>query len=389
MTEIKAKKPNTRTITFGPEYREVEVGNIEYICQDKPLKMKCGAEIKNFPVAYQMFGELNEAKSNAILICHALTGDQYVIGPHPVTGKPGWWENYVGVGKPIDTSKYCIICINVLGSCLGTFGPKDINEKTGEPYRLDFPIVTIDDMVNVQKLLIDKLGIKKLAYIIGTSMGGMCSLEWLSKYPDSFAGLIAISTSAKHSAQNIAFNEVGRQSVMADDDWYQGEYSKHKKYPSKGLAVARMMAHITYLSESGLQHKFGRNLQDKKSFSYGFDIDFQIESYLRHQGKSFVERFDPNSYLYVTRAMDYFDLESDHGSLSKAWENANCRCLVISCSSDWLFDTEDAKNIVRGLSGTNCEVSFLELQNDSGHDAFLLPNKSLEKTLKGFLKEDF
>jgi len=261
-----------RKITFGPEYREVEVGDIEYLATEKPLTLKCGAEIENFPVAYQTFGKLNEDKSNAILICHALTGDQYVIGKHPVTNKAGWWENYVGEGKHIDTNKYFVICSNVLGSCLGTFGPKDINPETNEPYRLDFPIVTIDDMVNVQKLLIEKLGIKKLAYIIGASMGGMCAQEWLSRFPEYIGGAALISTSARHSAQNIAFNEVGRQSVMADDDWLDGNYSKDKKYPTKGLAVARMMAHITYLSESGLQSKFGRKLQDKKAVSYGFDI---------------------------------------------------------------------------------------------------------------------
>lgn len=377
----------TRKITFGADYKEIEVGDIVNLCKDEPLKLKCGAEIKDFPVAYQMFGKLNEDKSNAILICHALTGDQYVIGPHPVTGKPGWWENYVGSGKTIDTDKYCVICSNVLGSCVGTFGPKDLDPETGEPYRLTFPVITIDDMVKVQKLLIDKLGIKKLAHIVGTSMGGMCALEWLSTYPEYVGSLMVISSSARHSAQNIAFNEVGRQSVMADDDWMNGEYSKHKKYPSKGLAVARMMAHITYLSESGLHTKFGRKLQDKRAVSYGFDIDFQIESYLRHQGMSFVERFDPNSYLYVTRAMDYFDLEEEHGSLSKAWEKAECPVLVVSCSSDWLFDTDDAKNIVRGLAGTKCDVSFVEIKSDKGHDAFLLPNETLEKTIKGFLSK--
>lgn len=377
----------TRKITFGSEYREVEVGDIIYLCDDEPLTLKCGATIENFPVAYQMFGELNEDKSNAILICHALTGDQYVVGEHPVTGKPGWWENYVGPGKPIDTDKYCVICSNVLGSCIGTFGPKDINTETGEPYRLDFPIITIDDMVNVQKLLIEKLGIKKLAHLIGASMGGMCALEWLSSYPEYVNSMIVLSTSARHSAQNIAFAEVGRQSIMADDDWLNGEYSKHKKYPSKGLAVARMMAHITYLSEDGLQNKFGRKLQGKNKVSYGFDIDFQIESYLRHQGMSFVERFDPNSYLYVTRAMDYFDLEGDHGTLSKAWKDAECPVLVVSCSSDWLFDTEDAKNIVRGLSGTKCDVSFVEMDTDKGHDFFLIENEMLEKTIRGFMNK--
>lgn len=376
----------TRKITFGADYREVEVGDIVYLCEDSPLKLKCGAEIENFPVAYQTFGELNEDKSNAILICHPLTSDQYIIGKHPVTGKDGWWEEYVGSGKAIDTDKNFVICSNVLGSCLGTFGPKDINPKTNEQYRLDFPVITIDDMVKVQKLLVDKLGIKKLAHLVGASMGGMCALEWLSTYPEYINSLMVISTSARHSAQNIAFNEVGRQSVMADDDWMNGEYSKYKKYPNKGLAVARMMAHITYLSENGLHTKFGRKLQDKKSLSYGFEIDFQIESYLMHQGMSFVERFDPNSYLYVTKAMDYFDLEGEHGSLSNAWANADCPVLVVSSSSDWLFDTDDAKNIVRGLAGTNCSVSFLEIQSDNGHDSFLLPNDILEKTMRGFFQ---
>ncbi|MDX1949840.1 MAG: homoserine O-acetyltransferase [Rickettsiales bacterium] len=379
-------KTYTRKLKFGTDFKEIEVGDIINLCEDDFLELQCGAKISNFPVAFKTFGTLNEEKSNAILICHALTGDQFVIGTHPVTGKNGWWENYVGEGKPIDTNKFFIIAPNVLGGCMGSYGPKDINPETGEAFNLSFPMITISDMVLVQKKLIEKFGIKKLACVIGGSMGGMQAMEWISKFPENCQSAMLIATSARHSAQNIAFNEIGRQAIMADPEWCEGNYIARKCLPSKGLSIARMMAHITYLSESGLHNKFGRKLQNRNALSFGFDVDFQVESYLRYQGMSFVERFDPNSYLYITRAMDYFDLEADFNfNLAKAFEKTKCPVCVISFSSDWLFTTENAKQIVHALVASSSDVSFVEIESDKGHDSFLLPNPMLEKTISGFL----
>jgi homoserine O-acetyltransferase len=380
---LKTKK---RTLKFGSSHREIEVGDVINLAVKTPLKLDCGEEISDFPIAFQTYGKLNKSKSNAILICHALTGDQYVVGKHPVTKKNGWWSDYVGKGKAIDTDKYFIICPNALGGCMGSFGPKDEFGKTGKPYGLDFPVITIGDMVKVQKLLVEAFGIKKLHSVIGGSMGGMQVLEWISKYPKLMNSAVAIATSAKHSAQNIAFNEIGRQAVMADAGWCKGKYTEMNQYPDRGLAIARMMAHITYLSEAGLQNKFGRKLQNKSAISFGFDADFQVESYLRYQGMSFVERFDANSYLYITRAMDYFDLASDFGgSLAKAFEKTSCRVCVISFNSDWLFPTSASLDIVRALSASSSDVSFFEIESDKGHDSFLLPNTQLEGAITGFL----
>jgi homoserine O-acetyltransferase len=372
--------------SFGPSKKEIEIGEVVELFTDEPLELKSGQKINKIPIAFQTYGKPNEDFSNAILICHALTGDQYLIGPHPVTGKPGWWENYVGSGKPIDTDKNYIICPNVLGGCMGSFGPRSINPEDDKPYNLSFPVITISDMVNVQKELVKQLGVEKLKCVIGGSMGGMQALEWLSKHSEDTESVIAIATSAKHSPQNIAFNEIGRQSIMADEGWCNGNYLAENNYPTRGLSIARMMAHITYLSESGLDRKFGRRLQDKENISYGFDIDFQVESYLRHQGMSFVERFDPNSYLYISRAMDYFDLaEENDGNLSKAFKDSNAAALIVSFSSDWLFTADDAKAVTRALSASSCDVSFVNIEGDNGHDSFLLPDPILEKTIKGFL----
>jgi homoserine O-acetyltransferase len=378
---------NTKTLHFGASQREVEVGQVTNLFEGSQLELACGAKISNFPVAYQTYGTLNADASNAILICHALTGDQYVASPNPVTGKNGWWSGYVGEGKPIDTSKFFVICPNVLGGCLGTYGPKDINPATSKPFGLDFPIITVADMVAVQKALIEKLGVKKLYAVICGSMGGMQTLEWISKYPDYINSAVVIAASYKHSAQNIAFNEIGRQAIMADVNYASGKYFEEHKYPSKGLAIARMMAHITYLSEYELQKKFGRKLQNKAAISYGFDADFQVESYLRHQGMSFVERFDPNCYLYITRAMDYFDLEDEfNGNLANAFTKAQIPVCVVSFTSDWLFTPDDAKDIVRALSACGSEVSFLNIESDKGHDSFLLPSPIFEAALKGFIE---
>lgn len=311
---------------------------------DRPLRLDCGVELGPFTVAYQTYGELNADRSNAIMICHALTGDHFVAGVHPVTGKPGWWHELVGPGCVLDTDRYFLICANVLGGCMGTTGPKEINAATGLPWGLGFPVITIGDMVQAQARLLDHLGIDQLFCVIGGSMGGMQVLEWAASYPERVFAAVPIATAARHSAQNIAFHEVGRQAIIADPDWCGGDYLLQEKRPHRGLAVARMAAHITYLSEAALHRKFGRNLQDRKAFTYGFDADFQVESYLRYQGSTFVERFDANSYLYITRAMDYFDLAAEHGGvLANAFRGTPTRFCIISFTSDWLFPTPESR----------------------------------------------
>jgi homoserine O-acetyltransferase/O-succinyltransferase len=353
---------------------------------DEPLRLDSGVEFGPFTIAYQTYGTLNSERSNAILICHALTGDQYVADPHPITGHPGWWTTLVSPGGVLDTERYFLICANVLGGCMGTTGPKDMNPATGEPWALDFPVITIRDMVNAQKLLIDHLGIEQLFCVIGGSMGGMQVLQWASSYPEAVHAAVPIAASSRHSAQNIAFHEVGRQAIMADPDWCAGRYLSLGRNPSRGLAVARMAAHITYLSEAALHRKFGRNLQDRSAITYGFDADFQVESYLRHQGSTFVDRFDANSYLYITRAMDYFDLAAEHGgSLPAAFAGVQPRFCVISFTSDWLFPTSESKALVHALNAVAANVSFVEIETDKGHDAFLLHEPELFDTLRGFL----
>ncbi len=353
-----------------------------------PLRLDCGVELSGFPVAYETYGKLNDDKSNVILVCHALTGDQFVAGKNPVTGKAGWWSIMVGPGKPIDTDKYYVICTNVLGGCMGTIGPAAINEKTGEPWGVDFPIITVGDMVRAQAMLLDYLGIEKLFSVIGGSMGGMQALEWAAAYPERVFSCVPIATAAQHSAQNIAFYEVGRQAIMADPDWCKGHYLKEGKKPRAGVGVARMAAHITYMSEAALTQKFGRRLQDREQITFGFEADFQIESYLRYQGSTFVDRFDANSYLYVTRAMDYFDLAASHGAgkLADAFQGTQIRYCVISFSSDWHYLPEESRVIVRGLTGAAANVSYVDVVSDKGHDAFLLDEPEFHKVLDGFLK---
>jgi homoserine O-acetyltransferase len=356
-----------------------------------PLALDGGASLAPLDFAYETYGDLNADKSNAVLICHALTLDQFVASAHPLTGKPGWWTRMVGEGKPIDPARHFVICINVLGSCMGSSGPASEAED-GEPYAMCFPVITIRDMVRAQAMLLDHLGIETIAAVIGGSMGGMQVLEWAACYPRRVKSAIAIATAARHSAQNIAFHEVGRQAIMADPNWHGGDYYATGDMPTKGLAVARMAAHITYLSEEGLTEKFGRRLQAKPgketgAKSFGFDADFQIESYLRHQGISFVDRFDANSYLYITRAMDYFDLAEEHGGLlANAFAGTRTRFCMISFDSDWLYPTAEARIIVRALNAAGAEVSFVELSSPFGHDAFLLDVPELNATVDGFLK---
>ena len=357
---------------------------------EQPLQLDSGETIAPFTIAYQTYGVLNADKSNAILICHALTGDQHVANDHPLTGKPGWWDVMVGAGKPIDTNRYFVICSNIIGGCMGSTGPSSPNPENYKPYGLDFPVITIGDMVRAQARLIDYLGIEQLFSVIGGSIGGMQTLEWAASYPERVFSAVPIATAPRHSSQNIGFNEVGRQAIMADPDWHGGRYYDHDKRPQKGLAVARMAAHITYLSEEAMQEKFGRNLQDRDKVTFGFDADFQIESYLRYQGFKFVERFDANSYLYITRAVDYFDLAADHsedgkGTLADVFKGTKTRFCVVSFSSDWLYPTSEARAIVKALNAVAAKVSFVDITSDKGHDAFLLHEPEFFDAIKGFL----
>ncbi len=367
-----ADEPRSQLVKFGP---------------DKPLRLDAGVDLSPFQIAYMTYGELNARKSNAILVCHALSGDQYVASEHPVTKKPGWGETLIGPGKPIDTNRYFVICSNVLGGCMGTTGPASRDPKTGEPYGLSLPVVTIRDMVRAQAMLLDHLGINTLLCVTGGSMGGMQALQWAVSYPERAFAVLPLATAARHSAQNIAFHEVGRQAVMADPEWRNGRYLVEGRNPSRGLAVARMAAHITYLSDAALHRKFGRQLQDRQALTFGFDADFQVESYLRHQGSSFVDRFDANSYLYITRAMDYFDLAGEHGGvLANAFKGTRSRFCVVSFTSDWLFPTSDARQIVHALNASGASVSFAEIETDKGHDAFLLDEPELFAITRGFLE---
>jgi len=362
-----------------------ELKNVKKLIVNQSLNLDCGKTIKNFPVAYEVYGTLNKNKSNAILAFHALTGDQFCTNINPITRREGWWTTAVGPGKAIDTNKYFVICANVLGGCMGTYGPTEINPETNKLFGTTFPVITIRDMVKAQKYLIDHLGIKKLLAIIGGSMGGMQVLQFASLFPDLAYSAIPIACSASHSAQNIALNELGRQAIMADSNW-----KKENASPDKGLAVARMAAHITYLSKKGLEEKFGRKLQDKESLKFSFDADFQIESYLRYQGATFVDRFDANSYLYITRAMDYFDLEKQFkGSLSLAFKNTKSKFCVISFSSDWLYPTTENKEIVIALNACGANVGFVEINSDKGHDSFLLNVPDFLKTVSEFLNSTY
>ncbi len=380
--------PSTLTLSFGPNLTPVEVGQIAWLASQTSLTLECGATLRHFPMAYQSWGTLNADKSNAVLVCHGLTGDQYAASPHPVTGKPGWWESVIGPGKPLDTNKLFVICPNTLGGCMGSAGPKTINPETGTPYRLDFPMITINDMVAAQHLLIEHLGIHTLLAVVGGSMGGMQALAWASLYPKKLRAVIPIACAARHTAENIAFHEIGRQAIIADPNWQGGAYEEAGTFPSKGLSIARMTAHVTYLSKEALARKFGRNLQDRQTVSYGFEADFQIESYLRHQGMRFIDRFDPNSYLYITKAMDYFDLNAAHGGdLSAAFAPSEAAFCIIAFSSDWLFPASEAKPIVHALAGQAADVSFVEITSDKGHDAFLLDEPLFYETMAGFMEK--
>jgi homoserine O-acetyltransferase len=366
-----ADRPTSLVVAFGAE---------------RPLHLDCGVDLAPFQIAYQTYGTLNAERSNAVLVCHALTGDQHVHNVHPVTKKSGWWETLIGPGKPIDTDRYFVICSNVVGGCMGTTGPASTNPATGTPWGLDFPVITVRDMVRAQAMLIDHLGIDTLFAVVGGSMGGMQVLQWAASFPERVFAVLPIACATRHSAQNIAFHEVGRQAIMADPEWRGGRYFLEGTNPRRGLAVARMGAHITYLSDAALHRKFGRKFQDRENPSFSFDADFEVESYLRHQGSSFVDRFDANSYLYLTRAMDYFDLAADAGGvLANAFRGTQTRFCVISFTSDWLFPTSESRAIVHALNASSARVSFAEIVTDKGHDAFLLEEPEMFGIVRGFL----
>jgi homoserine O-acetyltransferase len=368
---------------------DIEHTNVRF---DQGLTLECGTRLDSHTVAYRTYGTLNAAKTNAVLICHALTGDQYVAEEHPITGKSGWWDLVVGPGRPLDTDRFFVICANILGGCMGSTGPADLKpDGSGERWGTDFPAVTVRDMVRAQKQLIDHLGIERLFAVIGGSLGGMQALQWVASYPDVVFAALPIATAPYHSAQNIAFNEVGRQAIFADPNWTNGQYWKTGRIPAQGLAVARMCAHITYLSEEALTRKFGRRLQNApKSPSEAialFGEMFEVESYLRHQGSTFVQRFDANSYLTITRATDYFDLAADYqGDLANAFRGTKTRFLLASFTSDWLYPTAESRSIARALNRAGANVSFVEFPTDKGHDAFLLDEPDFHRTLAGFLR---
>ncbi|UCF15967.1 MAG: homoserine O-acetyltransferase [Phycisphaerales bacterium] len=363
----------------------VQTRTLRVVESVNPLELECGKTLGPIDVAYETYGQLNEHGDNVVLICHALSGNAHVAGFNsPDDKKPGWWEIMVGPGKGIDTDKYFVICSNFLGGCSGTTGPCSINPATGKRYGLDFPLITIADMVRVQKLLLDKLGIKEVLAVIGGSVGGMQVLQWTIAFPDVVKAAIPVATTTHLGAQSIAFDAVGRNAILADSRFAGGQYTNGNG-PNRGLAIARMIGHITYLSEQGMREKFGRQLRDAENYSYDFNPEFAVETYLDYQGQSFVERFDANSYLYITRAADYFDLSKDYGSLKAAFAKTNCRFLVISFASDWLFTPAQSKAMVDALIANRRDVSYCDIASPYGHDAFLLEPETLGAFISGFL----
>ena len=358
----------------------------KYFHIEDSIQLESGKELKNVQVAYETYGELNDKKDNAILLLHALTGDAHAAGYHQGDEKPGWWDIMVGPGKAFDTDKYFVICSNMLGGCQGTTGPSSVNPDTGNVYGLGFPVITIEDVVKVQKRLIDYLGVKKLR-VAGGSMGGMQAMEWAIQHREMVTHSIIIASTSRLSAQGIAFNAVGRNAIVSDPNWNNGDYYDGEK-PEKGLGIARMVGHITYLCEESMHEKFARRFQDKEAPDFHFDIDFEVESYLAYQGQIFVDRFDANSYLYITKAVDYFDLASKYGSLEEAFGKTDAKFLIISFSSDWLFPSSQSKEIVNALMKNQKDVSFCEIESPCGHDAFLLEHKTQSKIIKSFLAED-
>ncbi len=356
-----------------------------HVVQFDSITLDSGIVLTPVDVAYETYGQLNPQKSNAILVVHAFTGDAHAAGIHEESGKPGWWDNMIGPGKAFDTNQYFVICTNVLGGCRGTTGPSSIDPATGRPYAMRFPMITISDMVRLQKRLIDHLGIQRLLAVAGGSMGGMQVLEWAVRYPDAVAAAFPIATTARHSAQQIAFNEVGRQAIMADPDWNGGNYYGLKP-PARGLSVARMVGHITYMSDESMKEKFGRRFRNRENAAFAFNDEFEVESYLRYRGSQFVDRFDANSYLYITKAMDIFDLAQGFHSLAEALERAKARFLVISFTSDWLYPSYQSLEIVSALRSRGGDVAYCELSSNYGHDAFLVEVGEQTELIRGFLR---
>lgn len=366
---------------------DLGVVKTEYLEIKEPLEFESGKILPEFTVAYETYGELNEAKDNALLVLHALTGDAHAAGKHSESDKKvGWWNDMIGPGKAFDTDKYFVISSNMLGGCSGTTGPCSVNPDTQKPYGLDFPVITIADAVKVQKKLVDYLGVKKLA-VAGGSMGGMQALEWAVNYPDTVLACIVIASTSKLSAQSIAFNAIGRNAILSDPNFNNGDYYGAENQPERGLAIARMIGHVTYLCEDAMQNKFARRFQDKEKPDFDFNVDFQVESYLEHQGQTFVERFDANSYLYITKAVDLYDTAENRGSLSQAFNSSNAKFLIMSFTTDWLFPTQQSKEIVDALVQAQKDVSFFEIESPCGHDAFLLEFETQTKIVKGFLSK--
>ncbi|OUD14043.1 homoserine O-succinyltransferase MetX [Thioflexithrix psekupsensis] len=351
------------------------------------LALDCGRVLPQYELVYETYGTLNKARSNAILICHALSGDHHAAGYHHAEDrKAGWWDNCIGPNKPIDTQRFFVVSLNNLGGCRGSTGPISLNPETQRPYGPDFPIITVRDWVHSQAQLGALLGIEQWAAVIGGSLGGMQALQWAMTYPDKLRHCIAIASAPKLSTQNIAFNEVARQAIMTDPNFHEGRYYDYQVIPKQGLMLARMLGHITYLSEDAMRAKFGRELREGK-LNFSFDVDFQIESYLRYQGRSFVDRFDANTYLLMTKALDYFDPASEYDhNLSAALAIAQAKFLVISFTSDWRFSSERSKEIVKALLDARKKVTYLDIKADDGHDAFLMPIPLYFSALKAYLK---
>jgi len=367
------------------EKNDVGIVQTQFLEVKEPLTLESGKSLTQYSIAYETYGELNKAKDNALLVLHALTGDAHAAGKHsPEDKKVGWWNDMIGPGKAFDTNKYFVISSNILGGCSGTTGPCSINPQTGKPYGLDFPVITIEDTVKVQKKLVDFLGVKKLI-VAGGSMGGMQALEWAVNYSDMVTKCIVIASTSKLSAQSIAFNAIGRNAILSDPNFKNGNYYGAEKQPERGLAIARMIGHVTYLCEDAMQDKFARRFQNKDKTDFDFNVDFQVESYLEHQGQTFIERFDANSYLYITKAVDLYDTSQRYSSLENAFKNTNAKFLIMSFTSDWLFPTAQSKEIVNALIKAQKDVSFCEIESPCGHDAFLLEFETQTKIVKSFL----
>ncbi len=368
---------------LGESVGEVELQSVTF----PALTLDSGRVLEPVTIAYEMYGALNDERTNAVLVLHALSGDAHAAGYHPGEAKPGWWETMIGPAKGFDTDRYCVICSNVIGGCKGSSGPNSINPETGKEYGVTFPMVTVGDMVRAQKLLIDHLGIPKLLAVAGGSMGGMQALEWGVAYPEMVASCISMASTRRHSPMQIAFNEVGREAIMADPNWNGGDYYQGES-PDNGLAVARMIGHITYLSDESMHEKFGRRMRENNAPDYDLSLDFEVESYLRYQGEVFTRRFDANTYLYITKALDYFDLAAGRGVLVEAFRELpdDMRFLIIAFSSDWLYPPYQSKEIVHALKGNGLDCSYLEMRSTHGHDAFLLENKDLTRVVWHFLE---